>query len=322
MVTTAAARAWSRSGLAAIGVCLALTGLDALPKPSGPINDFADVLSAAQEAELTALSGELEDATTAELAVAIVTSLEGMTVEQYAEQLFREWGVGQRGKDNGVLVLVAPAEREMRIEVGYGLEGVLPDGLAGEIIRTSFIPRFRDNDYGGGVVEGTRRVAGIVRRNEVLSAEQRAAYERAASDAPSAWFIVPFLGMFVSIGFLLAGVGVAAQTMVAVIFGAIFGGGPLLVSLLIVPMTGFLVLCGVAAAGAALGMYFGRSSGGVLSMRGSTSKNGWVWAGSGRRRGRGSGGGSGGWSGGSSSSGSSSGFGGGRSGGGGASGKW
>ena len=192
-------------------VCLLSSELSALPKPGGPINDFADVLSMAQETELSALSRGLEDATTAELAVAVVTSLEGLTVEQYAEQLFREWGVGQRGKDNGVLVLVAPAEREMRIEVGYGLEGVLPDGLAGEIIRASFIPRFRENDYGAGVVEGTRRVAEIVRRNDVLSVEQRAAYERAAPGAPSAWFLVPFLGIFVSIGFLLVGVGVAAQ---------------------------------------------------------------------------------------------------------------
>ena len=65
--------------------------------------------------------------------MATVTSLDGMAVEDYATRLFEAWGVGQADKDNGVLVLVAPTEREMRIEVGYGLEGVLPDGLAGQI---------------------------------------------------------------------------------------------------------------------------------------------------------------------------------------------
>ena len=77
-----------------------------------------------------------------------------MSVEEYANRLFKEWGVGQAKQDNGVLVLVAPNEREMRIEVGYGLEGVLPDGLAGQIIRDDFTPRFRDNDYSGGIRDG------------------------------------------------------------------------------------------------------------------------------------------------------------------------
>ena len=84
------------------------------------------------------------------MAVVTVPSLNGVPAEDYAVQLFKEWGIGQAKTDNGVLVLVAPNEREMRIEVGYGLEGILPDGLAGQIIRENFVPRFRDNDTTAG----------------------------------------------------------------------------------------------------------------------------------------------------------------------------
>ena len=97
---------------------------------------------------------QLEQQTSSEIAVATVESLDGMSVEEYANRLFKEWGVGQAKQDNGVLVLVAPNEREMRIEVGYGLEGVLPDGLAGQVIRDDFTPRFRENDYSGGIRNG------------------------------------------------------------------------------------------------------------------------------------------------------------------------
>src|SRR5262245_36363925 len=115
--------------LAAIALSLASGAIVSadLPKPTGPINDFAQVLDEATERELAALVKSVEDETTAEIAVATVTSLEGMSVEEYATRLFAEWGIGQKGKDNGVLVLVAPSERKTRIEVGYGLEPILPD---------------------------------------------------------------------------------------------------------------------------------------------------------------------------------------------------
>ena len=105
-----------------------------------------------------------------------VPSLEGIPVEDYAVRLFKEWGIGQAKQDNGVLVLVAPNEREMRIEVGYGLEGILPDGLAGQIIRDQFIPRFRDNDYNGGIRDGVARVVEIVEKQQVLTAEELAKF--------------------------------------------------------------------------------------------------------------------------------------------------
>ena len=167
----------ARLPLALAALCLAGASLGAndLPKPAGAVNDFADVLSDAQERALTDLVQGVEDATTSEIAVATVTTLDGMTVEEYANRLFADWGIGRAGQDNGVLILVAPNEREMRIEVGYGVEEILPDGLAGQIVQETFLPRFRSGDYGAGIVEGTNRVAAIVRRNQPLTAEQRAA---------------------------------------------------------------------------------------------------------------------------------------------------
>jgi uncharacterized protein len=293
-----------------------MVSLAALPQPTGPINDFAGVLSEEQEAELTSLARDLERATTAELAVAVVTSLEGMSIEAYAVRLFAEWGIGQRATDNGVLVLVAPNDRAMRIEVGYGLESVLPDGLAGEVIRTVFIPRFRENDYGAGIMAGTRRIADIVRRDDVLTDEQRAAYARANADMPSDWFIVPFLGLFVGIGFLFIGLGLGSRTLFGITFGAVFGGVGLVLGLILATKSGLTILGGIGGAATLLGVLIGRTDFGSQGMRGTGASTGWVWGQSGS-----GGGGSRGWSGGSSGS-SGGGFGGGRSGGGGASGRW
>lgn len=119
----------------------------AFPTATGYVTDAAHVLDAPAGNTLTTLADDLEQQTTAELAVVTVPSLDGMTVEEYANKLFQAWGIGKKGHDNGVLVLVAPGERKMRIEVGYGLEPVLPDGLAGEIIRTNFTPAFANGDY-------------------------------------------------------------------------------------------------------------------------------------------------------------------------------
>jgi uncharacterized protein len=122
-----------------------------------------------------------------------------------------------------VLVLVAPSERQIRIEVGYGLEGVLPDGLAGVVIRESFLPSFRDGDFDKGVLQGVTRVAEIVRRNETLTPEQL----RALDQEPVNWapfVFVPFLGLFVVIGMGVLGSGLRDSDRFFLIFGSAFGG--------------------------------------------------------------------------------------------------
>jgi uncharacterized protein len=295
----------------------------AFPKYTGYVNDFTSVLSDAARTELETLLRAVEADTKAEIAVAVVSSLDGMSVEEYATGLFKEWGVGKQDLDNGVLVVVAPSEREMRIEVGYGLEPVLPDGLSGDIIRTDFLPHFRNEDYAAGITQGVRRVADVVRKNHVLTAEELAALEQSggAAEAPF-WITVPFFGMFVGIGFFMSGVGIGSKTGFPLLFGSFFGGMPLMMSLLFGAPA--YVLGPLAIAAFVYGFRTGRrkpawvaamrSSGG----RRSGSSGGWVMGPSSS----GSGGSSSGSSSSRSSSSSSSSFGGGSSGGGGASGRW
>lgn len=302
-------------------------GTPTLPDPVGRVNDFANLLDPARAAGLDQLLQQTEARTTAQIAVVTVPTLQGLTVEDYAERLFRRWGIGQAKVDNGVLVLVAPNEREARIEVGYGLEGVLPDGLAGEIIRTSMIPRFRDNDYAGGIDDGVRRVAEIVQRNHVLTPEERRAIDEAAEDRPPIWLMVPFFGLFIGIGGFMAGVGLGSKTGFPLLFGGIFGGIPFLMSLVPFFNAPVWILGPWAAAMFAIGYRKGRATPPwVQAMRAGSGKaagrrSGWVMGGSneGSRSGSGS---RSSWGSGSGSSGGGGSFGGGSSGGGGASGRW
>ncbi len=130
--------------------------------PTARVHDFANLLTAEQRASLEDLSRAVERQTTAQLAIVTVPSLRGQTVEAYANELFNEWGIGQKEVNNGVLLLVAPTERRMRIEVGYGIEPLLTDSLCGEIRDQAIIPRFKANDYAGGILAGAQRLAAVL----------------------------------------------------------------------------------------------------------------------------------------------------------------
>ena len=283
-----------------------------LPKPSGYVNDFAGILDAPSRGRLEQRLKEVETRTSSEIAVATVKSLDGMSIEEYANRLFKAWGVGQGKTDNGVLVLVAPNEREMRIEVGYGLEGVLPDGLAGEIRDEQFLPRFRNDDYAGGIAAGVNRLADIVEKNQVLSPEELARFNN-SSDDPPVWVLVPFLGIFVAIGSFMVGFGIRTKVAFPILFGGFFSGLPMLMALIIMFTVTLYTLLPFWFAMAAWGFRLG----GREKLR-DTFRSGKGRGGSGWMMGGGSSGGSS--SGGSPGGGGS--FGGGSSGGGGASGRW
>jgi uncharacterized protein len=296
--------------------CLAFA--QSLPKPAGRITDLAGVIDPATEDALDRELDGLERRTSSEIAVATVSSLDGMSIEEYANRLFKEWGVGQATQDNGVLVLVAPNEREMRIEVGYGLEGVLPDGLAGQIIREEFTPRFRDGDYSGGIRNGVSRVLDVVEKHQVLTPEELAKFNDSGGDDLPLWIAIPFFGLFVTIGFSLLGVGLRSKTGFPVLFGSLFGGMPLLMSLAFAGKLSLYTLFPWALAMFLNGYRLGSKPAWRDAFRDSGRKGGGAsggWTMGGGRSGSGSS------SSGSSSSSSSS-FGGGSSGGGGASGRW
>ena len=135
-------------------VAVAPAAAQTFPELTGRVVDNAELLDAAREQALTARLEALELESGRQLVVATVPDLQGYPIEDYANRLFRHWRLGQADADNGVLLLVALAERRMRIEVGYGLEPILTDALAGRIIRNDITPLFRAGDYPGGIEAG------------------------------------------------------------------------------------------------------------------------------------------------------------------------
>jgi uncharacterized protein len=132
------------------------------PAPVGYVNDFAGIVDPAYADSITALATELRQKTGSELAVVTLRDLGGETIDPAATALFKEWGVGRSGQDDGVLVLLTLAERKVRIEPGYAVEGVLPDGRCGAIIRRIMGPDLSAGRYGPGLLAGARAVAGAI----------------------------------------------------------------------------------------------------------------------------------------------------------------
>src|SRR5689334_21261821 len=133
-----------------------------VPYLTGRVVDNAEILSPSARGRITEMLKSHEDATTNQVAVLTVPTLGGESVEEFATRVFEQWKLGQKGKDNGVLVVVAPKDRKMRIEVGYGLEGTLTDVMASRIIRNEMTPRFRDNDFDGGVERGVSAIVALL----------------------------------------------------------------------------------------------------------------------------------------------------------------
>jgi uncharacterized protein len=139
----------------AVGLVFATLALAyALPPLSGRVVDAANIIPQAVSERITAKLASLESKFGIQLVVATVKSLEGDEIEPYANALFRAWGLGEKNKNNGVLLLVAPKEHKVRIEVGYGLEGTLTDALAKIVITNAMVPRFKTRDFGGGIERG------------------------------------------------------------------------------------------------------------------------------------------------------------------------
>src|SRR4051812_595956 len=124
------------------------------PKLTGRVVDAANIIPDADEAALTQKLEAVENASSRQLVVATVPSLGGYPIEDYGYQLGRKWGIGQKGANNGILLLVAPNDHKVRIEVGYGLEPIMTDALSGDIVREQILPRFKAGDYPGGINAG------------------------------------------------------------------------------------------------------------------------------------------------------------------------
>ena len=132
------------------------------PQLTGRVVDQAGVMSAESKSDIETKSKTLEDKSGIQLVVATIQSLQGGDIETYANQLFRSWKLGEAKKNNGVLLLVAPNEHKVRIEVGYGLEGTLTDALSSVIISSAIIPRFKNKDFSGGIERGVDAIISVL----------------------------------------------------------------------------------------------------------------------------------------------------------------
>jgi uncharacterized protein len=135
------------------------------PRPTSAVNDFANVIPPEQRASMESLAREVLQKTGTAVVVATVTTIGDRTADDYATRLYEAWGIGKKGEDKGVLILLAVKERRVRIETGYGVEGILPDGVVGEILRLQVIPHLKQGNYGQGLSAAMTAVSDIIARN-------------------------------------------------------------------------------------------------------------------------------------------------------------
>ncbi len=194
-----------------------------VPAPEGWVNDFAGVISPEYKEKISALINELEQKTSAEICVVTRSSIEPYGENEYAQLLFDNWKIGKKGKDSGVLILLAVKERRWRIHTGYGLEGILPDGVCGEIGRNYMVPYFKDGKFSEGLYYGVAAVANIISKdaNITLGGLSNLSFEE-KSQAASMPLVRFFLTLLFFIIFILLRTGFF-WTLLG--FGSILGSG-------------------------------------------------------------------------------------------------
>src|ERR1700691_4306657 len=141
-------------------------------RPSNYVNDFAGVLDAATQARLNDLCQQVDQKAHAQISVVTVKSLDGQDAVSYAVALYQKWGIGTKGKDHGVLILLATQDRKYQIQVGYGLEPILPDGKVGGFGREA-VPLLKNGDYAGAVTLMTARVASVIAQDAGVTFENQ-----------------------------------------------------------------------------------------------------------------------------------------------------
>lgn len=269
--------------------------------PSGYVNDFANVIDAELQATLEQKLTSFETERSHEIVVVTIPTLGGDYIENYAVKLFEEWGIGKKDADNGVLLLVAVEDREVRIEVGYGLEGALVDSEANIIIQERIIPYFKEGEYGLGISAGV---------DGVIEATQSEIVSTASTTESINWEEIIFFIIFAFVWGINIIVHLFAHTKSWWLGGVLGGGAGALITFFglfgVTFGIGILISIFLGLLGLGLDYFLSKNGASILKHLGN-GKGGGGWS---------SGGGFGG------SSGGFGGFGGGSSGGGGASGRW
>jgi uncharacterized protein len=196
-----------------------------LPKPTNYVNDFAGVLSPETLASLNALCAQVDRQAHAQIAVVTIKSLDGEPIENFATALEDKWKVGKKGTDRGLLLIFATTDRKYRIEVGYGLEGILPDGRVGDIGR-AMVPYLRQNDFNAAVTLAVQQIAGVIAADAgvTLTAQPRRGPPPVPQAQPLTLGEVVVLGLvLLAVIFLLARLG--GSGLLGFLIGMFLGGG-------------------------------------------------------------------------------------------------
>ena len=194
-------------------------GLKPIPALSARVTDLTATLSDAERAALDAKLAAFESTSGAQLAVLIVPSTQPEPIEAYSMRVADAWKIGRKGRDDGVLFLVAKDDRKLRLEVGYGLEGLIPDAVARRIIAEDIAPKFRDGRYAAGIEAGVERIVGIVTKGDLPPPEQRTGTARRARGS------IDFGTLAILALIVVPLVGGALKSMFGKLGGATVGGG-------------------------------------------------------------------------------------------------
>ncbi|WP_444898020.1 TPM domain-containing protein [Microbulbifer sp. SSSA005] len=191
------------------------------PALSGRVVDQGELLKADERYQLTELIQQYERDSDNQLVVATIPELQDITIEEYANQLARKWKLGKKDKDNGVLFLIAPNDRKVRIEVGYGLEGALTDALAANIIQTKVLPEFRNGDFSGGINAGVRSIIAAT-KNEYVAEPVETKEGRRIAVLVGLFLLLVMLHLF---GSAALGSPVQSRIFKRGRYGGYYGGG-------------------------------------------------------------------------------------------------
>lgn len=209
------------------------------PALSGRVVDDAGVLDAATRAELTQTLAALETKSSDQLVVVTLKSLQGTSIEDFGYQFGRSWAIGQKGKNNGILLIVVPSEHRVRIEVGYGLEAIVTDATARLIIENSIVPRFKAGDFPGGIKRGVEDIVQLLTGGDTSEWQQRAigtspgnappsgkTNSDSSSDGGNGWSTTAVvLGIVLLLIFCALISGLICQILFQIILSGIFSGG-------------------------------------------------------------------------------------------------
>ena len=154
-----------------------------VPPLNGTVNDYAHIFSASETQELNAYLYSIDRQSDLQIAVLTIPSLEGESLEDYSIRVAEKWQIGQKGKDSGVILVIAAQDRKLRIEVGYGLEDRITDAQSSRIIRSIIAPHFKQQEYGKGVLLGVKNLAGIALQDESLISEAAKEADRQNDDS-------------------------------------------------------------------------------------------------------------------------------------------